>query len=352
MQKFDPDGAFLLSFGSIGDRNGQFQNALGIAVDAEDNLYIADGVRGDIQKFDTEGTYLMTFSAPGNLAIPTSPAIDAQGHLWVAELENHLVHEFAPDGTYLGAFGTLGGAPGEFAEANAVTIDAGGNFYVSDATAQRVYVFDSSWTYLYDLGSNGTGDGQFLGIFGTEVDGDGNIYVTDTDNGRIQKFRLPDMPENAGAPSAGEPNAAAASPPASAVATIDASTFDPTQVQLVWEYSGSPDHPMQEPGRPSIGPDGKIYVSSHPDGHHRDLRGAMERYLESWGERGSGPGQFENPQALDFDADGNIYVFDTATPACRSSPPTARSCASGERMAPATGSSPKSIWAWSIATPG
>ena len=34
-------------------------------------------------------------------------------------------------------------------------------------------------------------------------------------------------------------------------------------------------------------------------------------FLETWGEPGSGPGDSHSPGSLGFDADGNIYVFDT-----------------------------------------
>jgi outer membrane protein assembly factor BamB len=120
-------------------------------------------------------------------------------------------------------------------------------------------------------------------------------------------------------PGAGAPNAVVAFPSAPltvatpapvAEATVVASTFDPAQVQLIQEFSGSVDHPIKIVGWPSIGPDGNIYVPSL-ETSTIEIFAKDGAYIESWGDPGSGPGQFGGPQALDFDADGNIYVFDT-----------------------------------------
>ena len=51
-------------------------------------------------------------------------------------------------------------------------------------------------------------------------------------------------------------------------------------------------------------------------------------WIKSWGDRGTGPGQFNTPHSIATDAQNNIYVADRANPASRCSTPTANSCAS------------------------
>src|SRR5258706_3669510 len=42
IQKFSPDGQFLMKFGSQGTGKGEFNDPTGIAVDPKDNVYVAD----------------------------------------------------------------------------------------------------------------------------------------------------------------------------------------------------------------------------------------------------------------------------------------------------------------------
>jgi DNA-binding beta-propeller fold protein YncE len=51
IQKFDPDGKFLLKFGSGGYRAGEFSGPSGIAVDSSGNVYVTDTYNHRVQKF-------------------------------------------------------------------------------------------------------------------------------------------------------------------------------------------------------------------------------------------------------------------------------------------------------------
>jgi tripartite motif-containing protein 71 len=44
------------------------------------------------------------------------------------------------------------------------------------------------------------------------------------------------------------------------------------------------------------------------------------KLLKTWGSEGSGPGQFEVPQAIAIDRRGSVYVADTGNIGSRSSP--------------------------------
>ena len=55
--KYSSDGLFLLSWGSNGTADGQFNDPTGIAVDGSGNVYIADTNNNRIQRFTSSGVY-------------------------------------------------------------------------------------------------------------------------------------------------------------------------------------------------------------------------------------------------------------------------------------------------------
>ena len=55
---FTREGQFLFSFGSKGEGNGQFNGPTGLAVDALDNIIVADWGNSRIQIFDQYGSFL------------------------------------------------------------------------------------------------------------------------------------------------------------------------------------------------------------------------------------------------------------------------------------------------------
>ena len=75
---------------------------------------------------------------------------------------------------------------------------------------------------------------------------------------------------------------------------------------------GAPGEPFNAPTRAVVGPSGDIFVS---DGYgqnriHRFSPGGQ--LLHSWGEPGSGPGQFDTPHSLWVDQQERVYVVDRA----------------------------------------
>jgi tripartite motif-containing protein 71 len=199
--KYDPQGKFLLQWGSKGSGNGQFEFAPTdpntgpgtgfIAVDVQGNLYVSDGYNSRVQKFDPNGTFLAKWGSKGTdegqFDGPVGPIyIDRQGNIYVSQFDR--IQKFDPDGKFLAKYGSGGEGDGQFTGAafNGA-IDSQGNFYVADLLNARVQKFDANWKFLMKWGTSGEGDGQFASPVSIVVGSQDRVYVYDNST-RIQVF--------------------------------------------------------------------------------------------------------------------------------------------------------------------
>ena len=142
--KFDKDGKFVKSWGKKGADNGQFANVRSIAVDAQGNVYAADGGNKRIQVFDNNGTFKTAITNVGNaqaLCMTKGPNqilyvsnsnppddIDRDGEIYRMRL----------DGTITGKFGRAGKLPKEFGTVNAIDCRDENTLYVGEIGNLRV----------------------------------------------------------------------------------------------------------------------------------------------------------------------------------------------------------------------
>ena len=90
LQVFDHNGEFLFCFGSNGKDNGQFNAPTGLAVDAQDNILVADWGNSRIQIFDSQGSFLsFVNTAACPLYGPQGLTLTHDGHIVVAHSGNH-----------------------------------------------------------------------------------------------------------------------------------------------------------------------------------------------------------------------------------------------------------------------
>jgi len=142
--KYQPDGRFITNFGGDGDGPGQFNGIRGIAIDAQDNLYVADYGNRRIQVLDTNGNsrrQMSGFGAPMALCITPGPSqmlyvsnsnppdnIDVDGEIYEVRL----------DGTITGRFGRAGKLIGEFGTTNSLDCSIPGELLVGETGNWRV----------------------------------------------------------------------------------------------------------------------------------------------------------------------------------------------------------------------
>ncbi len=159
---FDKDGNFLDKWGTLGAGNGELNRPSGMAFDREDNLYIVDSMNNRIQQFTKEGTFLAKFgeegSGEGQFNLPWGITIDINGDIYVADWQNHRVQKFSPDGTFLASFGTFGTGVGELNHPTDMTVDGEGDVYVCDRANERVQIFGPDGEFITSL----VGDAQQL----------------------------------------------------------------------------------------------------------------------------------------------------------------------------------------------
>ena len=84
------------------DENLAFYFPSDIAWDTGDNYYILDSGNHRIQKFDPEGNYLATFGrqgqGPGEFNYPASIAVDKEGFIYVCDPNNQKIQIMTPQG--------------------------------------------------------------------------------------------------------------------------------------------------------------------------------------------------------------------------------------------------------------
>jgi sugar lactone lactonase YvrE len=129
-------------------------------------------------------------------------AVDSEGNIIVADKDNHVIEKIAPNGevAILAGSGTSGNANGigtaaSFSGPTGVALDKQGNIYVADGSNHliRKISTDGEVTTLAGSGSIGYSNGKgtaasFNLPFGIAVDPEGNVIVTSLSDYRIRKI--------------------------------------------------------------------------------------------------------------------------------------------------------------------
>ena len=209
---------YLMQIGGQGDGDGDFRLVSAIALDKDDNIYVADEQLQRISIFDNDGKFLGKWGTPGNgpgeLNGPSGLAFDSNETLYEVDALNHRVQKFTKDGTYLGGWGSFGSGEGEFNTPWGITIDHNDHVYVVDWKNHRVQKFTTEGTFLLQIGRpapragelnypeqyprhvdfshlyrlDGADSGELNHPANVAVDKDGDIYVSDWANDRVQVY--------------------------------------------------------------------------------------------------------------------------------------------------------------------
>ena len=167
--KVDKNGNWIKSWGEPGDQPGQFNTPHSIAVDAQNNVYVADRGNRRIQVFDGEGKFLrqividVPFDPEARSPIGNKPKLPVVGN-----------QAMAP------------GAPW------AICITPGPNqvLYSSDGYPGRIYKLALDGKVLGVLGESGKQLKQFGWIHEIACPSENELFIGELLNWRVQKLVL------------------------------------------------------------------------------------------------------------------------------------------------------------------
>ena len=181
---------YLGTFSKYGDGDGELIWPVGIAIDSDENIYIADEWMNRISIFTNSGHFLRNWSTQGDGEVNRTSgiALDLNDDVYVVDSLNHRVRKFTKDGGYILQFGSFGDGPGELNAPWGVAVGDEGSAYVADHKNHRVQKFDANGEFVASFGSYGKGKGQLNRPSDVAVDPDGDVYVCDWGNDRVQVF--------------------------------------------------------------------------------------------------------------------------------------------------------------------
>jgi len=98
--QFSEIGTFIRSFGTTGEKDGQFNKPSAIATDSRGNLYVTDTDNHRVQKFDSRGNFLVSWGSldtgPVQFKEPVGITVDSKNSVYVVDRANDNVQKFAP----------------------------------------------------------------------------------------------------------------------------------------------------------------------------------------------------------------------------------------------------------------
>lgn len=216
VRKIAPDGTVSTLAGSTaGYADGvgaaaKFNQPLGVAVDKDGNVYVADNLNHRIRKISPTGEVTTLAGSAsgykdgtGSAAAFTNPsgiAVDGDGYVFVADRLNHRIRKISPAGevTTLAGAGTVGSLDGEAAAAKfnqpyGVAVNDKGTVVVADLTNNMVRMIDQGKVTTLAGTVSGFTDGvgsaaRFNQPTDVAIDAHGTVYVADLGNNRIRKI--------------------------------------------------------------------------------------------------------------------------------------------------------------------
>ena len=165
VQIFNPDGDYLVTLGSYGDGDYEFDCPAGVAISpVNSDIYVVDRCNQRVQVFTGDRVYKATLGMldePGSdnqhFNWPWGVAVDANGKIYVADSDNHRVQKCTLGGssytctTFAGETGVFDNAFGHIHPLS-VAVDSHGRVYVADEWNSRIQVFDDQGAYLTTIG--------------------------------------------------------------------------------------------------------------------------------------------------------------------------------------------------------
>ncbi len=155
---------------------------------ASGNIYLADPGNSQIEVFNSTGGYLASLSSGLSGALPTGVAVNSAGTtVYVAGNFSDTVYVYSisagPSFLPVTTFGASGTTGTTLSNPQNIHLDSSGNVWVADLGNQRLAEFSAAGTFTKSItGTSGFSPADFA------FDSSGNLYATDTNTSTIIEF--------------------------------------------------------------------------------------------------------------------------------------------------------------------
>ena len=262
----------------------------GVAIDAQDRIYVFNRGAKPIMVFDTAGNLVMAggdIDLNGKKLDPNwqhSGAVDWEGNVYMIERDAHRVVKLSPKMDkvllQLGTTMEKGNSPTHFDLPSGVAVLRNGNIVVTDGYGNnRVAIFDKTGKFIKQVGKGaggpadkGNGPGEWVLPHKLALDAQDNMYIIDREGHRVQVY---DKDLNY-------------------LREIKVEGWNP------WDIAIS-----------RKGDDGFAYVADHAQERVHKLSLKDGKLVATWGKQGLGPGEFDWVHGIVVDSKGAVYAADT-----------------------------------------
>jgi tripartite motif-containing protein 71 len=345
IQKFSPEGVHIATWGNYGVGDGEFSFPSGITISSDGSIFVSDKNNHRIQKFSLSGVFEAKWGSEGNaegqFSYPMGITLAPNGAVLVVDSANHRIQTFSSEGAYLSgwgkgpagdydtkiildshgrpdymenAYGALlkrwfyDGAnivktlayPDEDHDQALIGIGNGHENYVfaavQDFHDRSIQKFNNAGGLLTEWrGGQNTSPYAFWALRGVTSDLSGHVYVADTHVW---------VPYNEQGWSMGT------------FIRFQIHKFDPDGNLLISFGPTRNEDPLVQlqnsPLAIALDPDGEniylVVARLHQIFKYNTTTGAL---VDDWGSYGQGEGEFNLPQGIATDHEGNVYVTDT-----------------------------------------
>jgi streptogramin lyase len=262
----------------------------GIAVDAQDRVYVFTRGTPPVQVYDSRGGHIRSW---GEDTIKSAHhiKIGPDGNVWVADIGYHTVQKYTPEGKLLLILGTRGEAGRDNTHFNKPTdmaVTPAGDIFVADGYGNaRIVHINKDGKFVKEWGELGSNPGQFSIPHAIALDSRGRLYVADRNNVRVQVFdqegKLLDVWNN----------------------LITPWGFCVTSNDEIWVCGSSPMRWRKEDKALGCPPKDQVFMKFTPDGKLAQLWTVPKAVdgLEK-------PGECNWVHAIAVDSKGSLYVGD------------------------------------------
>ncbi len=327
---------FRIGAGGEGTGPGQLIAPRSLTFGPEGNLWVTEYGNYRIQAFDpATGASLDIQPSPlpdrpmGQLGQPRDVAVDpATGDVWVADTWNQRFCRYAADGTHEGCWGGRGNLP-----PYGIKYPRGIGFdpvnrrvWVANNAGGTIYVYDDQANFLFQVGNEDNRRNSVPGMFEKPFAigfGNGYAYVTDvgsTYEGNTVKVKILNATTGAEVGTIARNSKSVAVDEATGqVYVADAGVNQ----QKIYVYGPTGGTALRSFGSKGTGngqftglwgvtvANGVVYATDEAQSRVQAFS-TTGTFLGKWGGAGTGPYQMRNPSGISHDAQGRVYVADSA----------------------------------------